>query len=178
MFRNVFKIDIFSPSSHLLLNQCLSGIDLFTANRLAKSPSNTPDTRMFTIREGTAMWVKTGSCPLDALYRNLFSASLNGHVGHSFAWSTSTKRGKLEKIVLLKEFTIQKYTPWLCWRIPSSCWQCSSGSESINVQQINYVGLFVYKVNFLLALLVKNRGYCHIDRNYIAIKSRHLCKFC
>ena len=60
------------------------------------------------------MWVKTGSCPLDALYRNLFSASLNGHVGHSFAWSTSTKRGKLEKIVLLKEFTIQKYTPWLC----------------------------------------------------------------
>ena len=55
MFRNVFKIDIFSPSSHLLLNQCLSGIDLFTANRLAKSPSNTPDTRMFTIREGTAI---------------------------------------------------------------------------------------------------------------------------
>ena len=55
MFRNVFKIDIFSPSSHLLLNQCLSGIDLFTANRLAKSPSNTPDTRMFTIRKGTAI---------------------------------------------------------------------------------------------------------------------------
>ena len=55
MLRNVFKIDIFSPSSHLLLNQCLSGIDLFTANRLAKSPSNTPDTRMFTIRKGTAI---------------------------------------------------------------------------------------------------------------------------
>ena len=55
MFRNVFKIDIFSPSSHLLLNQCLSGIDLFTANRWAKSPSNTPDTRMFTIRKGTAI---------------------------------------------------------------------------------------------------------------------------
>ena len=63
MFRNVFKIDIFSPSSHLLLNQCLSGIDLFTANRLAKSPSNTPDTRMFTIREGTAILLKRINTP-------------------------------------------------------------------------------------------------------------------
>ena len=33
IFRNLLNIDILSPSSHLLLHQCLSGIDLFTANR-------------------------------------------------------------------------------------------------------------------------------------------------
>ena len=56
VFRNVLKIDNSSPSSHLLLHQCLSGIDLFTANRRVKSPSNTPDTRMFTIRKATAIF--------------------------------------------------------------------------------------------------------------------------
>ena len=55
IFRNLLNIDILSPSSHLLLHQCLSGIDLFTANRWAKSPSKMPDTRMFTIRKATAM---------------------------------------------------------------------------------------------------------------------------
>ena len=33
IFRNSLKIEIISPSSHLLLYQCLSSIDLFTANR-------------------------------------------------------------------------------------------------------------------------------------------------
>ena len=56
IFRNLLKIEIISPSSHLLLYQCLSSIDLFTANRWAKSPWKRLDTRMFTIRKGTAIF--------------------------------------------------------------------------------------------------------------------------